>query len=152
MINVGVTDAGRLLAKFTKLQTKMKAAVAKGTTRAAILLQKSAREKILNGPKSGRRYGGHQASSPGEAPANESGQLQRSISIVKAKPGITTEASVIAGTQYAKALHFGTKTAGRNRSVIIEPRPFLDVDSELASEMDRVIKEEIAKARGGTDD
>ena len=60
----------------------------------------------------------HQASAPGEAPANDTGDLQKSImskmdSIVPSKPA----AVVWTDLKYGKYLEFGTEK--------IEPRPFI---------------------------
>lgn len=41
--------------------------------------EKTLRSRIMSPPKTGRRYGAHQASAPGEYPANETGELQQSI-------------------------------------------------------------------------
>lgn len=65
-------------------------------------------------PKSGRIYGGHQASAPGESPAIDEGDLSNSIRQEK-----IDEASYRVGSTDEKAPHleFGTSR--------IAPRPFL---------------------------
>ena len=78
-------------------------------------IRNKAIELILRGSKSGRTYGRHQASAPGEAPASETGRLVQSIQ-VKHRPG-SMKATVSAGTGYARKLEFGTS--------IMAPRPFM---------------------------
>ncbi len=73
---------------------------------------------ILDGmsdAKSGRLYGSHQASAPGESPAVDTGTLIGSIA-VDAEVG-RTWAEVSAGTEYAAHLEYGT--------VQMEARPFM---------------------------
>ena len=73
------------------------------------LVQRTARHKIINPPKTGRLYNvpgtnrRHRASAPGEAPANLSGALQRSIDFKVS----TNELEVGADTHYAKRLELG---------------------------------------------
>lgn len=73
------------------------------------------RERIvgsMGGAKSGRMYGTHQASAPGEAPAILFGQLSSSIDteLISATHGL-----VFSSDEKAPLLEFGTTT--------IEPRP-----------------------------
>lgn len=140
-----VKNANSLMVKFDKLKGASEKAVARGTTKAAMMLQKRMRERIMKGPKSGRTYGRHRASAANESPANETGNLQRSIHIVAAKPAPVAEARVVVSADYAKALEYGTKTAGSKHNVIIEPRPFArpSID-ELKDAMSKVIADEAA--------
>lgn len=84
------------------------------------LIQAKAVELIKSGPKSGRIYsrGGrkHQASAPGEAPADDTGNLAANVFVVEGTTAGTT-ASVVARAVYAMALEFGTKN--------MLPRPFM---------------------------
>jgi len=83
--------------------------------RVANSIRNNAVEAIMRGQKSGRMYGNHRASAPGEAPATDTGALVRSIR-VEHTPGTGT-ARVVVGAEYAAKLEFGTRT--------IAPRPFL---------------------------
>ena len=85
----------------------------------------------------------HTASRPGEAPANDTGNLQRSITVsgIKSTGNTTWTATVEANTPYARALEFGTLDGS------IEPRPFLvPAFNELRDEIAADIRDEIAKA------
>lgn len=145
-MNVKVLRVGDLTAKFDRLKKGSERAIARGTTKAAFILQKDARKRIMKGPKSGKRYGKHRASAPGEAPANDTGNLARSITVVAARPSPNAQAIVMASTEYAKALEYGTKRAGPARNGEIRPRPFLRPAIEATKdEMNRVIQEEIAR-------
>jgi HK97 gp10 family phage protein len=68
----------------------------------------------MQGQKSGRVYGKHQASAPGEAPARDSGNLAGSIRTLPMGPHTVT---VSIGAEYAAYLEFGT--------VRMEPRPYV---------------------------
>lgn len=70
-------------------------------------------KNAMMGAKSGRIYGSHQASAPGEAPAVDTGNLVNSI-VTEAKPGSLT-ATVSTAVEYAPHLEFGT--------VNMQPRP-----------------------------
>lgn len=83
----------------------------------------------MHGPKSGRMYGSHKASAPGEAPATETERLERSITVEKIDAN-----TVAVGTdnEYAPVLEFG---GGR-----IAPRPnFAPIGEEMTSEATEAI-------------
>ncbi|OGC76308.1 hypothetical protein A2619_05835 [candidate division WWE3 bacterium RIFOXYD1_FULL_39_9] len=89
-------------------------------------------------PKTGKKYRRgkkwHIASSPGNAPAVDRGQLIRSIVMDE---GIDyVEVGVKSGAPYAAALEEGTSKAGRGRKTKILPRPFLK--PSVAAEMPRI--------------
>lgn len=128
-LKLQVNGADKLVAFFTKSISDSQRAVARGTTKAAFILQGAARQKLQKPPKSGalRKRGGkdHRASAPGEAPATDTGNLVRSIKVVAAQPGLFPQALVTVGTEYALALEFGTKRSGRKRNTVIAERPFM---------------------------
>ena len=68
---------------------------------------------IASGAKSGKRYGNHTSSAPGQSPANWTGKLLRSIKVQKMK-GISF---VYVTAKYAEFLEFGTSK--------MRPRPFI---------------------------
>lgn len=70
---------------------------------------------VRNGPKTGRKYGSHQASAPGEAPASRTGKLAESGDY---EVGSWLEMTVGETAEYAYYLEHGTK--GK-----IAPRPHL---------------------------
>lgn len=84
-----------------------------------LLVQNSAKQKVLKGPATGRIYTGggrsapHQASQPGESPANDFGFLLASIQYDFNK--IALEVIIYAGKAYAAALEYGTKRNGGER-------------------------------------
>jgi HK97 gp10 family phage protein len=165
MMSIKVDSAG-LLAGIPKMTNKLKLALLKGCYVGALKVQKTAREHILRDPKHGTIYaksGGavallahakakskgkrynqkagvvHQASAPGESPANDHGVLASSIVTEKGIEGDTVVATVMASAQYAFPLEHGTKT--------IAPRPFLECSlNENADAIRVLIAEEIAKA------
>jgi len=68
------------------------------------LVQTSAKESILSGPKSGARRGRHTASAPGQAPASDTGFLASHIFVVQKH----LEVNVESRADYSKFLEFGT--------------------------------------------
>ena len=71
------------------------------------------KKSISSGAKSGKRYGSHTSSAPGQSPANWTGELLRSIKVQKIK-GM---AYVFVTAKYAEFLEFGTSK--------MRPRPFI---------------------------
>lgn len=91
----------------------------KGIQRAA--LQGEARVKaILSQPGSGRMYGKHQASAPGEPPAPDSGQLRAATQADTQvrEMGSDLVGRIVANKEYALPLAVGTEKAA--------PRPYFD--------------------------
>lgn len=90
--------------------------------------QRQLRSLIRNPPASGRFYGRHQASAPGEAPASRSGKLARSAGY-RAGSNDRLEVGVGDGTdsmEYARYLEEKTK--------LMEARPYV-----LRAHLDRQI-------------
>lgn len=63
---------------------------------------------ILSGSRSGRMYGGHQASAPGEAPAQWSGTLRLSWQTRTYTGATTFKSSIETGVWYDELLENGT--------------------------------------------
>jgi HK97 gp10 family phage protein len=101
--------------KLPQLRTAIDQAASRQVFRILNAVRNEAIGLILRGSKSGRVYGRHQASAPGEAPASDTGRLVQSIR-VDFQPNALA-GRVVAGTDYAKKLEFGT--------VKIAPRPFM---------------------------
>jgi len=76
-------------------------------------LAKEMKRRIRTGAKSGKQYGNHTASAPGQSPANWTGELVNSISVEN--KGRTSE--VIIDSPYAEFLELGTSK--------MRPRPFI---------------------------
>jgi HK97 gp10 family phage protein len=96
-------------AELTKIINQAENLVYDGSVYMAEEMKKS----IASGAKSGRRYGSHTSSAPGQSPANWTGKLLRSIKIQKTK-GM---AFVYITAKYAEFLEFGTSK--------MRPRPFI---------------------------
>lgn len=89
----------------------------------------------------------HQASAPGEAPANEHGDLAASIA-TKQVGDLSWE--IVVSDDAALALEFGTQTAGRSKNVAIAPRPFLGPALEsVRPTLEAVVASALKKASGG---
>jgi len=116
---------GKISVKFTGIGLK---AVITGLDRCRDAQDEAARalkwrinNLITTGSRSGRMYGSHQASAPGEPPARLSGNLAKSIKIQRVNQYAT---AVRVTEEYAIFLEYGT---GK-----IEPRPFMTVAATLA--------------------
>lgn len=155
MIQVAWKGISSLLKALDAEKKNKKKSVARALTKSAILVQSTARKKILEGPKTGRYYGKaryvraaargskkpevlskvHRASAPGEAPANDTGNLMRKIQIVKVSD---EEITIVSKAEYSKHLEFGTAE--------ILPRPFMQPSlEENVENIQKIMKEEILK-------
>lgn len=109
-IKVRVTQ-DRLPELLQQLQPRLQTIVSK----AAHDVEGHAKTSILAGGKSGRVYGAHQASAPGEAPANDLGNLANGIGVRDGDGPLSR--IVAAGADYAMDLEMGT--------VRMAARPFM---------------------------
>lgn len=93
------------------------------------MLVEAIKEK-LSQPGSGRMYGGHQASAPGEPPSPYTGELRESIkSEVTVDSGRNISSTVGSDLDKAVYLELGTRT--------IAPRPFFKVT--VLENLDKII-------------
>ena len=105
----------------TGMFERVRRGILKGLYASGVLAQTYAKELILSGPKTGRIYKRyrpprlHQASAPGEAPANDLGVLARSISFEVDESSLSL--TIFAAARYARFLEYGTRR--------MRPRPFL---------------------------
>lgn len=91
-------------------------------------------KRSMEGAKTGRTYGNHQASAPGEAPAVDVGNLKNSTQAKPVGDG-TTEWDINVGAEQAAALEFGTP--------FIAPRPFARPAAEaVRAKVDDAFEEE----------
>jgi hypothetical protein len=67
------------------------------------------KQSMQESPATGKTYGSHVASSPGNPPRIDTGTLRNSINVGKVKP---QNWRVNAGTEYAAWLEFGTERMG----------------------------------------
>ena len=109
------------LAKLRQLQqTGGKAATKKAMSKLAFFCEGYAKD-LMSGSRSGRMYGTHQASAPGEAPAVDTGNLKNSIRAMPDGDG-TRVWRVSVGAEYGAGLEFGTAK--------IAARPFMRPSAE----------------------
>ncbi len=107
-------DANGIGVLIRKIETR---AVQQGiqSAGAAGLVLESYLKVELSQPGSGRVYGTHRASAPGEPPAPDSGVLRGSVGIEQIPDGTVR---VAVSAPYAVALEFGAPERG------LQPRPF----------------------------
>jgi len=145
MIRV-LSDIDGLAEELEALVEEGQASVARTMNFVVRSTAQRARNKIRSGPKTGRTYGSHQASAPGEAPADWTGYLASSISHTEITDNISSEAEVTVDATYADTLEFG----GFNESGrYVEPRPFLYPSfMEALAEGEKVFDRELRKMAG----
>ena len=99
----------------------------------SVYMAEEMKQSIASGAKSGRRYGSHTSSAPGQSPANWTGKLLKSIKVQKTK-GI---AFVYVTAKYAEFLEFGTSKM-RARPFIIPA--FLKTKKMILDRLKRIAK------------
>lgn len=120
-LTVRVRNLSSLQAKVKRLDWGIQAAVVTGLRGIAGPMEEDVKRSIRTGSKTGRlvrRYNPfriHQASAPGEAPANDRGMLAASIEADVDPRQFNLTLS--AGAPYARELEYGTRN--------MLPRPFL---------------------------
>ena len=107
--------------KIPELFQKLEAAVSRFVQTTAEEMAGAARA-ALTGPKSGRMYGRHRASAPGESPASRSGRYLAGIQVIQAG---SLEAKVGASVPYAPILENEMNRPLWNRT-LAEILPTLD--------------------------
>ncbi|MEZ5421850.1 MAG: HK97 gp10 family phage protein [Pyrinomonadaceae bacterium] len=99
-MSISITIRDQTPELFQKLNRAIEKFVVKGAGYVEGQLKASMAE-----PKSGKTYGKHTASAPGESPAVDSGNLTGSISIIRAS---SLEAKIGTPVEYALYLEHGT--------------------------------------------
>lgn len=111
MIRVNISQQGDLGRTFDLYRADNLRKALQGLDAAGLIVQNKARKSILAGPKTGNIYTrgriAHQASAPGEAPANDTGRLVASI--VRSLQVELIAVDITAGTEYATWLEYGTR-------------------------------------------
>lgn len=127
--SVEMRGFSELMGELLDLPVKADASIARTMNFVAQSMAQRAQAKIRAGGRSGHIYqtdrGPHQASAPGEAPANLTGALVASISFTRMtdRPGsFATAGSTIA---YAETLEFGGFSDFNGKYVYVQARPFL---------------------------
>lgn len=126
------------LARRTLRNRKLNAqrsAAARGLNAGRLSLEQIASRRTLTGL--------HRASAPGEPPAPDTGTLRRSAFVERTGNGVRVGVAMA----YARALEFGTTSAGKSRRTTILPRPFMR-PSRVAAEA-RMGQIFVATMRGG---
>lgn len=133
-------DVSETLKSLDLAGDEMRAAAKRGLVASGLLVQNEMKRRILKGPKTGKEYRRrsitHRASADGEAPANDTGTLVRSIA--SSVPDERLAIEVSAGADYARHLEFGTRHMGS--------RPFMRVSADAMREK---ISDAVARAVKG---
>lgn len=80
--------------------------------------EKILKTDVLDREGTGRKYGDHQASAPGEPPASDLGNLKANTGadMVIRQDGSDVVGSVVANSEYAQALEKGSKHTAKSRT------------------------------------
>lgn len=121
---------------LVKLPIEVRAAADKALAEAASNIADDVVRSIQTGKRTGLMYGSHQASAPGEPPANKTGNLANSVSTVRL--GATSHFVKVAA-YYSGFLESGTYK--------MAPRPFIEPAIERGAKMvKRLTKAAVQKA------
>lgn len=120
---------GALMTELADLPQIANASIARTMNFVAQSTAQRAKQKIRSGPKTGRVYRRngrlHQASAPGQSPADLSGALAGSITFTKMTDTPGSFATAGSNLSYATTLEFGGFSEFDGRAVWVESRPFL---------------------------
>ena len=119
--------AASMSRKFSSIVTDFSRLTERELTAGGIEIRNTIIEGLLNPPKTGRMYGDHQASAPGEYPATKSGDLVASI-IFDVRNLELEVGSSMDGEKYPEYLELGTPKGQ------MEPRPFIAPSVEKHAE------------------
>jgi len=92
--------------KGEQVLESVRGATVRGLVRGVEGVREEAVSLINTGPKTGRVYGNHQASAPGESPAGDTGDLARRIGTDV--DAATLTGSVTFSSKHARPLEYGT--------------------------------------------
>lgn len=92
-----------------EVQAEMMRGVDRGVDLAGKIILAEVKRLILDTPKTGRFYGSHQASAPGEAPASETGALVSGLQVQIRGNQHSRSAVIISSDPKASMLEFGTR-------------------------------------------
>lgn len=140
-----------LMAELAELPEKANASIARTMNFVAQSTAQRARRRITTGARTGLVYevNGkmHQASAPGEAPANLSGTLAKSIRFTKITDRLDSAATAGSDLAYATTLEFGGFAEFGRSTIYVEPRPFLLPSFEEAiQQAEKKLKEEFERS------
>jgi len=132
MAKVDINGLPNLQKKLRNLTKEVHKKVSKELTKGALDIRNTAINAIQQ-QSSGRKYGNHTASKPGDAPNVDTGELIASIFAQPSSPN-KLEAAVVATAPHARFLEFGTSK--------MAARPFLNpaLNANEKLIMDSVIK------------
>jgi len=128
-ISVTLEGADELAAALKKIGKQSGPATTKIANATAVELQGNIKKRILRGPNTGRTYKrgtiSHTASSPGQAPATDTGRLVGSVYFDSARGSFGAAVATV-GSKLAYALHleYGTRN--------MKPRPVWEPEAKKA--------------------
>lgn len=128
-LNTTMVGDDILQRELMEMMTASGASVARVGNFVAQSTAQRVKHKITTGPRSGRQYGDHKASAPGEPPADFTGALADSYTYTRMTDRPGSRAYAGSNLRYAQTLEFGgtvyTTAQFGNKPVYIEPRPVL---------------------------
>lgn len=124
MIRVGVTGNAQLGQALRALGRSVEQHVENAINATGLELRTDIARRYQRGPATGRRYGAHIASAPGEAPATDTGRLASSVQFRRIG---RMESEVFTDVFYGAMLEWGTQNidqrpAWRPAAMEIQPK------------------------------
>ena len=95
--------------KGPQAQAAIMRGVGLGVDLAGQIVLAEVRRLILDTPKTGKIYGDHQASAPGEAPASETGELLSGLQVIIRGNQYSRSAVIVSNSAKSSMLEFGTR-------------------------------------------
>lgn len=130
------THFDKLITELDNTQKLLKISMEKSLQACGEMLKQEMIKRIESGSKTGNMYGNHQASAPGQSPADDSGDLVRSLKVDVLKNGEMN----IKGTIYALYLENGTSK--------MQPRPFIQPSIKgVRRQIQKIFEKEVANIK-----
>lgn len=150
-MHLEITGFDELMEELLALPEKANASLARTLNFVAQSTATRAKNRIRSGSRSGHVYflegKLHQASAPGEPPANLSGALANSIKFTKITNNPMSGATAGSDLAYAATLEHGGFASFEGEVVYVDPRPFLLPSFEEAIQRaDVVLKREFERS------
>ena len=107
-----IIGGNKLKAKFAKIKTVAPSATKKAMTKILVDMDRDVKSTIQKGSRSGRIYGKHRVSAPGEAPKIDTGVLASSFSFRSKGDKRQIVGTIENSAKHAKYLEFKPKSQG----------------------------------------
>ncbi len=126
MITVKVEGRSKLKARLDDYSDDVQVLLRKAVDATGLSIRNNVVKSIQRSVPTGRQYGRHRASAPGEPPATDTGRLANSITFSGSSKSGKIESEVKSIVNYAAYLEYGTRTMAKRPSwlpAILQEKP-----------------------------